>query len=308
MKTISRHLLAFWNSFINSFRLFRKHDTLTLGAALSYYTGFSLVPIIIIVISVVGAIVGPETAQQEIESQLQNFLGEKGAHDLEGIIKVTYQPGNNAIATVVAIILLLIGATSVFSQIHTSLNLIWGVKGNLRQPILRFFAYRLFSFAMIVCLCFLLLVSFIAHLAFGIFSTYLNTRLPHTSIYILNTSEFLASYVLTTLLFALIYKYMSDAKPQWRSVWPGALFTAVLFAIGKHLLTIYITNFNLDTNYGSAGAILLLLTWVFYSSQIIFFGAEFIHALAAEHGRLLDPVAVKTNTDKGLKHTHVLKE
>ena len=100
---------------------------------------------------------------------------------------------------------------------------------------------------------------------------------------------------------------MSDAKPAWRTVWPGALFTAVLFMIGKHLMTIYITNFNLDTNYGSAGALLLLLTWVFYSSQIVFFGAEFIHALAAEHGRILDPDAVKANADKGLRHTHVLK-
>ena len=308
MKTIAKHLLAFWHSFINSFRLFRKHDTLTLGAALSYYTGFSLIPIIIIVISVLGAVVGPQMAQQELVTQLQNFLGKKGADDLQGIIKVTYQPGNNTIATIIAIILLFIGATSVFSQIHTSLNLIWGVKGNLRQPILSFFLHRLFSFAMIICICFLLLVSFIVHFALGIFSAYLNKHIPHTSVLILNTSEFFISYCFTALLFAMLYKYMSDAKPRWRSVWPGALFTAVLFMAGKYLLGIYITNFNLDTNYGSAGAVILLLTWVFYSSQIVFFGAEFIHALAAEHAILLDPEAIRAHADKGLKHTHVLKE
>jgi len=308
MKTIAKHLLAFWHSFINSFRLFRKHDTLTLGAALSYYTGFSLIPIIIIVISVLGAVVGPQMAQQELVTQLQNFLGKKGADDLQGIIKVTYQPGNNTIATIIAIILLFIGATSVFSQIHTSLNLIWGVKGNLRQPILRFFLHRLFSFAMIICICFLLLVSFIVHFALSIFSAYLNKHIPHTSVLILSTSEFFISYCFTALLFAMLYKYMSDAKPRWRSVWPGALFTAVLFMAGKYLLGIYITNFNLDTNYGSAGAVILLLTWVFYSSQIVFFGAEFIHALAAEHAILLDPEAIRAHADKGLKHTHVLKE
>ncbi len=308
MKTIAKHLLAFWHSFINSFRLFRKHDTLTLGAALSYYTGFSLIPIIIIVISVLGAIVGPQLAQQEIKTQLQNFLGTKGADELQGLIKVTYQAGSNIFATIVAIILLGIGATSVFSQIHTSLNLIWGVKGNLRQPILSFFMHRLFSFAMIICLCFLLLVSFIVHFALGVFSGYLNSHIPHTSVLILTASEFIISYSFTTLLFALLYKYMSDAKPRWRSVWPGALFTAVLFMIGKYILGIYITNFNLDSNYGSAGAIILLLTWVFYSSQIVFFGAEFIHALAAEHAIILDPEAIKAHTDKGLKHTHVLKE
>ena len=308
MKTIAKHLLACWHSFINSFRLFRKHDTLTLGAALSYYTGFSLIPIIIIVITVLGSILGPQLAQQEIKTQLENFLGTKGAEDLQGILKVTYQPGNNVIATIIAIVLLGIGATSVFSQIHTSLNLIWGVKGNFKQPILQFFMHRAFSFAMIICLCFLLLVSFIIHIALGIFSGYLNTHIPHTSVLILNTSEFLISYSFTALLFAMLYKYMSDAKPRWGTVWPGALFTAVLFMGGKYLLGIYITNFNLDTNYGSAGAIILLLTWVFYSSQIIFFGAEFIHALAAEHAVLLDPEAIKVGSDKGLKHTHVLKD
>ena len=307
MKLILNHLLAFWNSFRNSFKLFIKHDTLTLGAALSYYTGFSLIPIIIILISALGAIVGPLSAQNEVKSQLESFLGAKTAMQLEGIITVTYVPGNNFIATIIAIILLLIGATSVFSQIHTSLNLIWSVKGNVKQPIASFFMHRLFSFAMIVCICFILLVSFIIHAALGIFSTYLNDHLPHTSVLILSTSEFLISYSFTTLLFALIYKYMSDAKPRWRTVFPGALFTAVLFMGGKYLLGIYITNFNIDSNYGPAGAIVLLLTWVFYSSQIIFFGAEFIHALAAEHGKLLDPVAVKASTDKGLKHTQVLK-
>ncbi|MDB5282392.1 MAG: ribonuclease [Bacteroidota bacterium] len=307
MTLIVKHLLAFWHSFVNSFRLFKKHDTLTLGAALSYYTGFSLIPIIIIVISILGAVLGPEIAQGEIQAQLENFLGTKGAAELGGIIKVTYQPGTNAIATIIALVLLLIGATSVFSQIHTSLNLIWDVKGNVKQPIITFFMHRLFSFAMIVCLCFLLMVSFAVHIAMGIFSDYLNNHLPHTSVFILNIAEFLISYLFTALLFALIYKYMSDAKPLWRSIWPGALFTALLFMLGKHLLGYYISNFNIDNNYGSAGAILLLLTWVFYSSQIIFFGAEFIHALAAEHGLSLDPVAVKASADKGLKHTQVLK-
>ncbi len=308
MKFLKRHLFAFWNSFWNSFRLFRKHDTLTLGAALSYYTGFSLIPIIIIVVSTLGLILGPQAVQQEIRAQLQNFLGAKGAGQLEGIIKVAYLPDKNIIATIAAVILLLIGATSVFSQLHTSLNLIWNVKGNVKQPVARFFIHRLFSVAMIACISFLLLVSFVVHTALAVFSGYLNSHLPHTSVFILSTSEFLISYGFTTMLFALIFKYMSDAQPRWISVWPGALFTAVLFMLGKYLLGIYISNFNVDSNYGSAGAIVLLLTWVFYSSQIIFFGAEFTHALAAEHGILLDERAVKAGTDKGMKHTHVLKD
>lgn len=307
MKFISKHLLAFWNSFINSFRLFRKHDTLTLGAALSYYTGFSLIPIIIIVVSSLGLILGQQTVQNEISGQLQSFLGAKGAEELDGIIKVAYMPGNNIMAAMVAVVLLLIGATSVFGQIHTSLNLIWNIKGNVKQPVVRFFIHRLFSIAMIACISFLLLVSFVVHTALAIFSNYLNRHIPHTSVLILSALDFLISYSFTSLLFGLIFKYMSDARPPWRIIWPGALFTAVLFMLGKYLLGIYISNFNIDNNYGSAGAIVLLLTWVFYSSQIIFFGAEFTHALAAEHGILLDPLSVKKNADKGMKHTHVLK-
>ena len=308
MKLILKHLHAFWNSFLNSFRLFKKHDTLTLGAALSYYTGFSLIPIMIIVLSIAGSLVGPQTVESEIKILLQNFLGEHGATQLEDIIKVTYLPAHNIFATAIAFILLLFGATSVFAQIHSSLNLIWDIKGNVKQPILRFFRQRIFSLAMIVSLSFLLLVSLIVHTALSVFSSYLNTQMPQTSLLILNTSEFLISYSFTTLLFAMIYKYMSDAKPKWRIVFPGALFTAVLFMAGKYLMGIYLTNFNIDSNYGAAGAMVLLLIWVFYSSQIIFFGAEFTHALAAEHGLPIDPDAVRTNADKGMKHTHILQE
>lgn len=302
-----KHLLAFWNSFINSFRLFKKHDTLTLGAALSYYTGFSLIPIIIIVASIAGSILGQQTVQNEIKLLLENFLGEKGAQELQDIIRATYLPAHNVFYTVVTVLLLLIGATSVFSQIHTSLNLIWNIKGNFKQPLLSFFVQRIFSLAMIVSLSFLLLVSFIVHAGLAVFSEFLNARLPHTSMIILNAAEFLASYGFTTLLFAMVFKYMSDAKPRWGIVLPGALFTAVLFLIGKYLMGIYLSNFNIDSNYGAAGSMVLLLIWVFYSSQIVFFGAEFTHALAAEHGLLLDPDAIRTDADRGMRHTHVLK-
>ena len=168
MQFILLHLLAFWNSFINSFRLFRKHDTLTLGAALSYYTGFSLIPIILLVISALGLLLGPEAVQGEIRRQLESIMGSKAADQLEGIIKVSYLPGKNVIATIIAVSLLLFGATSVFSQLHTSLNLIWNVKGNIRQPVAKFLIHRLFSIAMIACLAFLLLVSFIVHTGLAI--------------------------------------------------------------------------------------------------------------------------------------------
>ena len=308
MKFILRHLHAFWNSFKNSFLLYKKHDTLTLGAALSYYTGFSLIPIIVIVISIAGSFMGEQAVQDEIKSQLSYFLGSNSARELNGIIKVVNAPDKNSFSTIAAIVLLVVGATSVFSQLHSSLNLIWDVKSGAKQPILRFFIQRLFSFAMIVCISFLMLVSFLIHAALALFSNYLDRRLPQTSVFILHLIEFLISYGFTSLLFAMVFKYMSNAKPKWRSVWPGALFTAFLFAIGKYLMGLYITKFNIDSSYGAAGSIVLLLTWVFYSSQIIFFGAEFTHALAAEHGILLDTTAISENADEGIQHTRVLAD
>src|ERR1043165_3771536 len=274
MHLVLKHLLAFWNSFINSFRLYKKHDTLTLGAALSYYTGFSLIPILILVISIAGWFLGADAVEQEIRGALNNFVGTRNTHELEGIIKVTYLPLSSGAAAVIAGILLLVGATSVFSQLHTSLNLIWDVKTKVRQPILRFFIHRAFSFAMIVCISFLLLISFAVHTALDLFSGYLNNHLPQLSVFILRSCEFIASYCFTALLFAMVFKYLSDAKPAWSTVWPGALFTAILFLIGKHFLGIYMSQSNINNSYGAAGAIVLLLTWVFYSSQIVFFGAE----------------------------------
>lgn len=302
-----KYLLAFWNSFLNSFRLFRKHDTLTLGAALSYYTGFSLIPIIIIVMSISGSILGEQAVKGEIYAQLQDLLGNRNAEQLQGLVRAVYIPGRSTVATILAILLLMIGATSVFSQLHTSLNLIWNIKERARQPVLRFLITRLFSFAMIVCLSFLLLVSFVVNAALSAFSKYLNYHLHDTSVIVLTALDFLISYGFTTLLFGLIYKYMSEAKPPWKNIWPGALFTAFLFVIGKYLMGLYFGTFNFDDSYGAAGSMVVLLTWVFYSSQIVFFGAEFTHALAAEHGVLLDPNAIMHNADSGMKHTHTLQ-
>ncbi len=297
---MNKHLSAFWNSFVNSFKLFTKHDTLTLGAALAYYTGFSLIPIIVIVISIAGSVLGEQAVQGEIKIQLQEALGAHSAGQLQDVIKAVYRPGDNAFTTLIATILLLIGSTSVFSQLHTSLNLIWNIKPSVRQPILHFLMTRIFSFAMIVCLSFLLLVSFMINTGLAAFTKYLNYKLADSSILLTNVADFFISYGFTTLLFALIYKYMSDAQPRWRIVWPGALFTAVLFVVGKHIMGYYLATFNMDDSYGAAGSIVLLLTWVFYSSQIIFFGAEFTHALAAEHGISMDAKRVREASDEAV--------
>jgi membrane protein len=293
-------IFLYWHVFKNSFKLFKNHDTLTLGAALSYYTGFSLVPILIIVISVAGALLGPDAVQGEIKRQLLHIMGPEPAGQLENIIKAAYRPGHNMFATAVASILLIIGSTSVFIQLRTSLNTIWCVKESAKQPVLKFFIDRLFSFAMIACLIFLLLVSLSIHAGLAALSNYLNQHNPNISKFTLEVADFILTFSLTSLLFAIVYKYMSDAKIYWKSVLPGAAFTAILFAIGKYLIGLYLSHTNIVDTYGAAASIVLIYTWVFYSSQVLFFGAEFTHALSKEHGKLLDPEAIKAGADEGI--------
>ncbi|MCW3125456.1 MAG: ribonuclease [Bacteroidetes bacterium] len=294
-------MMLYWHVFTNSFKLFKNHDTLTLGAALSYYTGFSLVPILIIVVSVTGSIFGPEAVQGEIKRQLMHIMAAGPAQQMEDIIKGAYQPGHNKIATIIAVVLLVIGSTSVFIQLRTSLNAIWCVKDVAKKPILKFFIDRLFSFAMIACLIFLLLTSLSIHAGLAAFANYLNRHNPNISTTVLEITDIITTYLLTSILFAIVYKYMSDAKLKWSSVWPGAFFTAVLFALGKFLIGLYLSTGYIVNTYGAAASVVLIYTWVFYSSQVFFFGAEFTHALSREKGKLLDPVRIDKKSDKGIE-------
>ena len=286
--------------------LFIKHDVPTLGAALSYYTIFSLAPLLIIVVSVTGALLGPQVIEGEISNQMQNLLGAQGAGLVENIIEAAYKPGSNLIITIIAVGVLLIGATSVFGQLRTSLNTIWEVREIAKKPVLKFILDRFFSFAMIGCLIFLLLVSLIVHAMLGAFTDFITQLLPGTSVTLVKLINHTLSYILTVFLFAIIYKFMSDAKLKWQSVWLGSLFTALLFSIGKYLIGLYLGKSNLADTYGAAGSVVLILVWVFYSSQIFFFGAEFTRALAIESGVLLDPENVKTNKETGVVGKHVL--
>jgi|ERR1043165_6825703 membrane protein len=292
----------------NSFQLFKNHDTWTLGAALSYYTAFSIAPVLIIVISIAGMILGPEAITGEIKKQVQSFMGPQGAKDLQDIIRAAYKPGENWIATIIAIVLLIVGSTSVFDQMRTSLNVIWDVKPAAKKPVLKFLLNRLFSFAMIVCLGFLLLISFVLNALLSGFTAYLNQWLPDISVVLMKVLEVAVSYVLTATLFAFVYKFMSDARLQWRNVWAGAAFTAVLFALGKYLIGIYIGNSNLADTYGAAASVIMVLVWVFYSSQIVFFGAEFTRALAVERGVSLDPKAIKPDKEAGIVGKQVVEK
>lgn len=293
----SKKQFSIFDVFKSTFKLYINGNTATLAAALSYYMIFSIAPVIIIVISIVGAIWGPGAVQGEIKDQLVDILGDKGARHLERMITTFYHPGKNVVTTVLATALLIVGSTTVFGQLRSSLNAIWEVKPQAKKPVVQFFVKRLFSFGMIIALSFLLLVSLVVQASVTAFTDFLTDTFGNSTMIMVHLGHHLLSLVASTILIAFVYKYLSDAHLRWRDVWEGSLFTSLLFMLGKHLISIYIGTTHVASTYGAIGSAVVIMLWVFYSSQIVFFGAAFTRALAMHRGYSLDPVHIETNAE-----------
>jgi membrane protein len=304
---------AGWNVAKNTLLLFQKHDTATQSAALSYYTIFSIAPMLLIVISLAGLFLGRDAVEGTITTQLSSLISVDSAIAIQKAIKSVYRPGENGIYTALAVVLLVLGSTGIFGQLRTALNTIWNVKPSSQKRVVRFFTTKVFSIAMIGALAFLLLVSLVAQSVLTAFTGYLSKYLSHFSVLLFKAVELIVSLGVTTVLFAMIYKFMSDARPHWRTVWAGALFTTILFSIGKYAIGLYLGQTHFATTYGASGSIIVLIVWVFYSSQIVFIGAEFTRALAIQKGISLDAkniisdekVGIMTNEKKVLETDEV---
>ena len=281
----------------STYKLYSEHNVGMLSAALSYYMIFSIAPVIVIVISLVGEFLGPHAVQGEVSDQLQGILGPSGAVQIENIIKSVYHPGKTLATTALATILLIAGATTVFNQLRTSLNTIWEVKPHAKKPVIQYFLTNLFSFGMIICVALLLLVSLVLHAGLTAFSDYLSSTFSGMSFWLISIFHHSMSLIASTILFAFVFKFLSDAKLKWMMVWEGALFTAVLFSVGKHLISFYIGSMHVTSKYGAIGSSIMILLWVYYSSQIVFFGAQFTRALAMNRGYSLDPDAIESHEE-----------
>ncbi|MDZ4824220.1 MAG: YihY/virulence factor BrkB family protein [Flavobacteriales bacterium] len=279
----------FWFIFKKSIKSFAKTDGFSLGAALSYYTVFSIAPIFIIAISVAGLIFGAEAVRGQLSSQIEGVLGVQGAEQIENMIASAYKPGSGWLATILATLLLIVGATTVFGQLRSSLNTIWGVIPKPKLGIKKYVLDRVLSFGMIVSIGFLLLVSLIAQSVVVGLSGFLTRAWSDGAVVLLYIVDFILSFGITWLLLALVYKFMSDAKVKWRFVWLGSAVTAILFGLGKYLLGLYIGQTDYSDTYGAAGSLVLLLVWVYYSSQILFFGAKFTQTYTEERGSQIIP-------------------
>jgi membrane protein len=262
-----------------------------LSAALSYYTVFSLPPLLLIVIAIAGAVFGEAAARGQLVDQLEGVMGQQGASMVQTMISQASKPGSGTIAMVVGFMTLLLGASGVFAELQRSLNEIWKVRvkpgAGMKYTILS----RVFSFSMILVIGFLLLVSLVVSAAVSAFGDMLNDLWtgPPVLHYLLQAVNLLVSFGATTLLFALLFKVLPDAKITWKDVWLGAAATALLFTIGKYLIGLYLATSSTTSAYGAAGSLVFLLAWIYYSSLTLFFGAEFTQVYANRYGSKIRP-------------------
>jgi membrane protein len=261
----------------------------TLGAALAYYTVFSLAPVLIIAISIAGLVFGKEAAQGQIFDQLRGLLGDESGRAMQVMVQnASAEPATGLAAALVGFATLLFGASGVFGQLQTSLNAIWGVQPKPGRGIFGIIQDRILSFGFILVVGFLLLVSLLLTAAIAFVGHRFGDMVPgmEALAQILNS---IFSLAVITLLFAMIFKFLPDARIAWHDVWIGAFITAALFTVGKFALGLYLGKSGVASSYGAAGSLIVLLLWVYYSSQIVFFGAEFTQVYANRFGSHVAP-------------------
>jgi membrane protein len=249
----------------------------TMGAAIAYYTVFSLAPMLVMVIAVAALAFGQKAAEGALFGELAEVVGPESAGAVQAMLKSASSTRSGIIATAIGIGTLLIAATGVFGELQSALNVIWKAPASGSLGVWYLLKSRLLSLSMILVIGFLLLVSLVISAALAVLSDYLDRLLPGLAI-ILHIVHQTFSFALTTVLFGTIFKILPDSSVEWKDVWLGAAVAALLFTVGKHLISLYIGSSNIASAYGAAGALIIVLVWVYYSAQILLFGAEFAKA------------------------------
>ncbi len=283
----SKMKCSWWSLFKQTYQEWSEDCALRFSAALAYYAVFSLAPLLIIAISVAGLLFGEQAARGEIFQQLSNLLGDKAATEIQGLIQASGDRPKSAIATVLGIVTLLIGASGVFAQLKDALNTIWGVRIKPGAAIREFTRGYVLSFGMILAVGFLLIVSLVLTTGMQAVSRYMTGVVPFPGVTAPVTE--LCSFGLLSLLFGVIYKVLPDVQLRWRDVRIGALVTGLLFTIGKYLIALYLARSSITSSFGAAGALILVLVWIYYSTVIFLFGAEFTKVYSRECGAGIIP-------------------
>ena len=277
-------IATLWHVILRTVQDWWQDNCLRLAASLAYYTALSLAPLVLLIVGVVGLVLDRQQVAHQLAAQLEGLMGTAG-RDLITTILTTTSPQGGALATIIGLVTLFIGATAVFGELQATMNLIWEVQpaptGGVWAGIWAWLRQRIFSLAIVFALAFLLLVSLVISAALAGAAALFHG--PEQAL-LSRVLELVVSLLVLTFVFALFYKYVPDAAIGWRDVWLGGLLTAVLFTLGKTAIGVYLGQASVGSAYGAAGSMVVLLVWVYYSALIMFFGAEFTQAWATRHG------------------------
>lgn len=268
---------------------FSDDNAFKLSASLSYYTIFALGPLLIIIISLSAIVYGKDVVEGKLFEQLSGLIGADAALQIQNILSNAQHTHATSLGAIIGFILLFIGATGVFTEIQGSINFIWSVRAKPKKNWLKYLLNRLLSFSLVIGLGFVLLVSLIINALFALLSKILTERFPHFPVGLFNLTNSLIILTVITCLFTVIYKILPDAAISWKDAWIGSIFTAALFLLGKFLIGYYLGKSNLGVTYGAAASVVIILAWVYYSSMILYFGAEFTKVYALYSGEGIKP-------------------
>lgn len=271
-----------------------------LAASLALYTLLSLAPLLILAVSVAGLMFGDEAARGQIQHQLAAVLGEQGAVAVQSILANARTPSSGIVGTIVGLALALFGASGVFGELQGTLNEIWDVDTKPGRGVKGFIKDRFFSFTLVLGVAFLLLVSLVVSAGLAALGAYFTHTLPGGEA-VWQVLNFLISLAVTTALFATIFKVIPDVEIEWRDVWVGALVTAALFTLGKFAIALYVGRSTVASPFGAAGSVVALVVWVYYSAQILFFGAELTQVMTTRRGRTIEPSKSAVKVERKLE-------
>lgn len=278
-----------WALLKSTYREFDDDNAIKLSASLSYYTIFSLSPLLIIILSVFGFFFGREAITGKFFGQINGMVGNEAAIQIQETIKNIELSNSNVFATIFGVIILLIGASGVFAEIQSSINFIWGLKAKPDKGIIKFVKNRLMSFSMIASVGFLLLVSLMVNTVMDLINSRLIIYFPDSTIYLFYILNILMLFATTTILFMIIFKTLPDGYIAWKDALIGSSFTSFFFMFGKFAIGFYLGSSTVASVYGAAGSIIIILIWVYYSAIILYFGAEFTKVYSREHGKKIIP-------------------
>ncbi|MEO6729605.1 MAG: YihY/virulence factor BrkB family protein [Ferruginibacter sp.] len=263
-------------------------NVLKYSASLSYYTVFSLAPMLIIIFAVFGKIFGRDATRGRVYSEIKDLVGSDAALQIQDIIKNIHLTKDTPVATFVSVVILLVGGTAIFGEIQDSLNKIWGLKIKTKKAWWKLIISRLLSFSLIISLGFVLMVSLLLNALVAIIGNHLHKLFPGID-KIIPVADNLVTFIITAIVFGVIFKVLPDAKIKWKDVSVGAFITAILFTLGKIVIGWYLGKSNMATIYGAAGSVIIIMLWTYYSSLILYLGAECTKVYATQYGTKIQP-------------------